>query len=119
MIKQQFGVSYHPAHCSRLLRNLKWSQQKPIEKATQRDEEAIRIWKEVRFDELKSRAKAQGQTIVFIDESSFYLLPMAVRTYAPQGQTPLLKVKLTRDHLSAIGGITPDGRIFMQTQNHS
>src|SRR5215468_8151750 len=60
MIQQEFGVKYHPAHCSRLLRNLKWSQQKPIEKATQRDEEAIRLWKEVRFDELKSRAKAQG-----------------------------------------------------------
>ena len=42
MILQQFGVKYHPAHCSRILRNLKWSQQKPIEKATQRDEEAIR-----------------------------------------------------------------------------
>src|SRR3982074_2815373 len=25
MIKQQFGVSYHPAHCSRLLRSMKYS----------------------------------------------------------------------------------------------
>src|SRR5438105_4748705 len=44
---------------------------------------------------------------------------MAVRTYAPVGQTPVLPVKLTRDHLSAIGGITPQGRIFMQSQDHS
>jgi transposase len=73
----------------------------------------------VRFDELKTRAKAQGQTIVFVDESGFYLLPMAARTYSLRGQTPILKVKLTRDHLSAIGGITPEGRIFMQTQDHS
>jgi transposase len=119
MIKQQFGVDYHPAHCSRLLRNLNYSQQKPIEKATQRDEDAIRIWQEQRFDELKSQAKAEGRTIVFVDESGFYLLPMAVRTYAPCGQTPVLRVKLTRDHLSAIGGITPEGRIFMQMQDHS
>ena len=119
MIEQQFGVKYHPAHCSLLLRKLKWSQQKPIEKATQRDEEAIRIWKEVSFDELKSRARAQGQTIVFVDESGFYLLPMAVRTYSPRGQTPVLKVKLTYDHLSVIGGVTPQGRIFMQMQDHS
>ena len=41
---------------------------------------------------------------------------MAVRTYAPRGQTPLLRVKLTRDHLSAIGAITPQGRLFMQMQ---
>jgi len=49
MIKQQFGVSYHRAHCSRILHVLKWSLQKPIKKATQRDETAIRTWKELRY----------------------------------------------------------------------
>ena len=41
---------------------------------------------------------------------------MAVRTWAPRGQTPLLRVKLTRDHLSAISGIPLDGRLFMQVR---
>jgi len=44
---------------------------------------------------------------------------MAVRTYAPIGQTPILPVELTRDHLSAIGGMTTDGRLFMHIQDHS
>ena len=44
---------------------------------------------------------------------------MAVRTYAPRGHTPVLRVKLTYDHLSAIGGITPDGRLLMQSQDHA
>jgi transposase len=44
---------------------------------------------------------------------------MLLRTYAPVGQTPILRVPLTRDHLSAIGGITPEGRIFMQMQEHA
>lgn len=44
---------------------------------------------------------------------------MAVHSYAPVGQTPILKVKLTRDHLSAIGAMTPEGKILMQTQDHS
>lgn len=56
---------------------------------------------------------------MFVDEAGFYLLPMVVRTYAPRGQTPVLKVKLTRDHLSAIGGLTPEGRLFMRIQDHS
>jgi transposase len=60
MIQQQFGVSYHPAHCSRLLRNLKYSQQKPIQKATQRDEAAIQNWKEQRWEELKKRLKTNN-----------------------------------------------------------
>lgn len=56
---------------------------------------------------------------MFVDEAGFYLLPMIVRTYALRGQTPVLRVKLTRDHLSAIGGITPTGRLFMQMQEQA
>ena len=37
-----------------------------------------------------------------------------MRTGAPRGQTPLLRVKLTRDHLAAMSGITLDGRLFLQ-----
>jgi transposase len=39
-----------------------------------------------------------------------------VRTWAPCGQTPVLRVRLTHDHLAAISGITLDGRLFFQTQ---
>ena len=41
---------------------------------------------------------------------------MAVRTWAPRGQTPVLHVKLTRDHLSSISGITPEGGLFLQVR---
>ena len=41
---------------------------------------------------------------------------MAVRTWAPRGQTPVLRVPLTRDHLSAISAITMDGRLFLQVR---
>jgi transposase len=44
---------------------------------------------------------------------------MAVRTWAPRGQTPVLRVPLTRDHLSAMSGITPDGRLFLQVRSGS
>ena len=41
---------------------------------------------------------------------------MAVRTWAPRGQTPVLRVPLTHDHLSSISGITFDGRLFLQVR---
>src|SRR6266705_3578265 len=68
---------------------------------------------------VKKKAEAEGRTIIFVDEAGFYLLPLLVRTYAPIGQTPVLKVKLTRDHLSAIGGITPEGKMYMQMQDRA
>ncbi len=67
----------------------------------------------------EKKAEEEKRTIVWVDEAGFYLLPMAVRTWAPRGQTPLLRVKLTRDHLSAISGITLDGRLFLQIRKAS
>jgi transposase len=64
----------------------------------------------------KKKAEQDNATIVWVDEAGFYLLPMAVRTWAPRGQTPILCVPLTHDHLSAISGITFDGRLFLQVR---
>jgi transposase len=53
VIRKEFGVSYHPAHVSRLLKALRQSLQKPQRRANQRDEEAIERWKEKRWPQLK------------------------------------------------------------------
>ena len=67
----------------------------------------------------EKKAQAEGRTIVFIDESGFYLLPIVVRTYAPRGCTPILKEYLSYDHLSTIGAVTPSGKLFLKTYEHS
>jgi hypothetical protein len=51
-----------------------------------------------------------------VDQSGFYLLPMVVRTYAPIGQTPVLHEEFSRDHLSAMSGITLEGKLLMMEQ---
>jgi transposase len=53
LIRREFGVSYHPAHVSRLLKALRHTLQKPQRRANQRDEEAIDNWKEKEWPSLK------------------------------------------------------------------
>jgi transposase len=55
VIWRTFGVSYHPAHVSRLLRSVRLSVQEPIERATQRDEQAIAAWQTEGWPTLKKR----------------------------------------------------------------
>jgi transposase len=62
-------------------------------------------------------AEAQQQTLLFLDESGFYPLPSVVRTYAPVGQTPILREWCTRDHLSAISAISPEGKLYFRSQD--
>jgi len=64
-------------------------------------------------------AQAQQQTILFLDESGFYPLPSVVRTYAPVGQTPILHEWWSRDHLSAIAAVSPEGKLYFHSQDHA
>ena len=55
VIRRTFGVTYDPSHISRLLHRLGYSVQRPIERATQRDEAAIRGWWEQRWPAIKKK----------------------------------------------------------------
>jgi transposase len=52
VLRRLFGVTYHPAHISRLLDRWGWSWQKPVRRARQRDEAAIAAWREKRYPAL-------------------------------------------------------------------
>src|SRR5215213_222630 len=73
--------------------------------------------KEVAFPQ--KGALKEGRTIVFADQSGFYLLPGVVRTYAPVGQTPILHEHLSRDNLSAMSAITLEGKLYMTEQERA
>ena len=64
-------------------------------------------------------AVEEGRTILFVEQSGFYLLPCVVRTYAPVGRTPVLRERLSRDHLSVIGGISLEGKLYMMEQQRA
>jgi transposase len=60
VIRREFGVAYHKDHVSRLLKALRWTPQKPAERAAQRDEARIAEWREETWPELKKKPGASG-----------------------------------------------------------
>jgi transposase len=60
VLRRQFGVTYHPAHISRLLAGWGFSLQKPQRQAVQRDEAAIQEWREQRFPDIEKRGRAKA-----------------------------------------------------------
>jgi transposase len=119
VIQEEFGVCYHKGHVSRLLKELGWTPQVPVKRATQRNEWAIRHWREEAWPRLRAQAQRERRALVFVDESGFYLLPGVVRTYAPQGRTPVLRNTCSRDHLSVMGGMTPVGKVYTLVRQES
>jgi transposase len=55
VIRGEFGIRYHPDHVGRQLRTAGWSPQKPIRRATQRDEAAVERWITERWPALQAK----------------------------------------------------------------
>src|SRR5215211_6301339 len=62
VIRDEFGVRYHSDHVGRLLRKAGWSPQKPIRRATQRDETAIERWITERWPALEAKPRDRKST---------------------------------------------------------
>ncbi len=119
VIEEEFGISYSKGHVSRLLKQLQWTPQIPVIRALQRDEKEIRHWQREVWPELKRRAARERRTLVFTDESGFYLLPGVVKTYAPKAKSPVIKEWQTHDHLSVMGAVTREAKLYSMVREES
>ncbi len=54
----------------------------------------------------KKNAARLGAHLVFVDESGFLLIPSVRKTWAPRGQTPILRIWQRRDKISVISGVS-------------
>ncbi len=60
VIRRTFGVTYHPAHVSRLLHAVRHSVQRPVTRATQRNATAINAWWQERWPALEKKRPTKG-----------------------------------------------------------
>jgi transposase len=62
----------------------------------------------------RKKGAHDGRIVVFVGEAAFYPLPAVVTTYAPIGETPILREVVGHDHLSVISAVTPQGALSLQ-----
>ena len=60
VIKRLTGVQYHPGHVWRVLGALDWTLQRPVKRAKERNEPAIRHWMTTRWPAVKKTLGAAG-----------------------------------------------------------
>jgi len=60
LIEDLTGVHYHEDHVWRILRKLGWTCQRPVGRALERDEDAIRHWKKAAWPRIKKKHSASG-----------------------------------------------------------
>jgi transposase len=60
VIRDEFGVAYEKSWVTRLLQRLRWTPQRPAQRASQRDEGRIAAWRESTWPEVKKRPQPLG-----------------------------------------------------------
>jgi len=60
LIKREFKVSYHPGHVWKVLRQMRWSCQRPEGRARERNEQAIAEWKRRQWPAIKKKPEKKG-----------------------------------------------------------
>jgi len=87
VIERRFGVRYHPGHVWKLLREMGWSAQKPERRARERDEEAIRRWREEEWPRLKKGPAGRPEPRTDRRER-FYAATAGAQDLGSQGTNP-------------------------------
>lgn len=115
LIEREFGVKLGVTAVGRLLSKLGLTPQKPLQRAYQRDPQAIARWQQETYPRLAKEAKARGAQIHFWDESGFRADGVQGRTWGVQGHTPVVAVPGQRQSTSAASAVNARGAFWFVT----
>lgn len=115
LVLREFGVTLSLASIGALLARLGLTAQKPLQRAYQRDPEAIERWQRDTYPAIAQRAKAEKADIYFWDESGFRADAVQGTTWGVKGQTPVVQVPGQRQSISAASAVSAKGAFWFAT----
>lgn len=115
LIEQKFGIRLGLTAVGELLAKLGLTPQKPLQRAYQRDPEAIERWQRETYPAIARQAKAQGADIFFWDESGFRADTVHGKTWGVRGQTPVVQRPGQRQSISAASAVNANGAFWFCT----
>jgi transposase len=112
LIGKKFGVHLGLTAVGELLAKLGLTPQKPLQRAYQRDPQAIEKWQRETYPTLARRAKAEGAEVLFWDESGFRADTVHGKTWGVRGQTPVVERPGQRQSVSAASAVSAQGAFW-------
>jgi transposase len=111
IIRRKFGVTYTLPAVGTILRDLGLSPQRPLVRAYEQNPELVRRWKEEEYPAIHAAAKTAGASVLFCDESGVRTDYHSGTTWAPVGQTPIIRGTGNRKTVNMISAVSPRGKL--------
>lgn len=109
LIEQRLGIRLPVRTTGLYLQRWGFTPQKPIKKAYEQSPAAVQKWLDHEYPVIAACAKVEGAEIHWGDETGLRSDDVRGRGYAPQGQTPVVRVNNKRHGLSVISTVTNKG----------
>ena len=114
LIDQRFGIRLAVRTVGDYLRAWGFTPQVPARRALERDPEAVKQWLEVRYPEIREKAKDCGGIVLWQDETGFRSQCSHGRSWSPKGVTPIKETTGKRFGVNMISAIGNDGSLRFQ-----
>lgn len=111
LVLERFGIKLAVRTMGLYLARWGFTPQKPMKKAYEQSPAAVKKWLEEDYPAIAARAKAEGAQIHWGDESGLRSDDVRGRSYAPKGETPVIRVNNKRHGLSVISTVTNKGQM--------
>jgi transposase len=111
LIARRYGVRLARTTMGAYLRGWGFSPQKPQRRALEQNPAAVRRWLAEEFPAIRARAKREGGVVLWLDEMGVRSDAAAGRSWAPVGQTPVIKGTGKRFRVNMLSAISNAGRL--------
>jgi transposase len=111
LILERYGIELSRWQVGRYLKSWGYTPQKPISKAFEQNPERVKEWLDKQYPAIKKRAAKENAVIYFEDEVGMRSDHQAGKSYAPKGETPVIKKTGQRFSLNMVSAISNKGHV--------
>jgi len=112
LIRRKFAKSISIPTVTRLLTEIGYSRQKPLQRAYEQNPERVRLWKQEEYPAILKEAKRERREIYFEDESGFRSTGSGGTTWSRKGQTPIVRKTGKRYGVNSVSAISRRGKLW-------
>jgi transposase len=109
LIAQRYGIRLARTTVGLYLRAWRFSPQKPKRRALEQNPVAVARWLEEEYPAIRAQARREGGVVLWLDELGVRSDVAAGRSWAPVGQTPVIKRTGKRFGVNLISAISGEG----------
>jgi transposase len=111
LIQERFSIKLSLPSVGRLLAQLGLTCQKPLMQAFQQNPALVERWLREEYPRIRTRARRMGAEIFFGDEAGVRSDFHSGKTWAPKGETPVIRTTGARFGFNMISAVSPKGQM--------